>query len=216
VASSSHAWVPATPNPHAYDRYKMHRNFVQPGQYSVDRNFLDFGSPAHTVGWKLHVVEPSGLDLDHYHLPQNYKQLLSYLRNNNIPHKIVGNLAGIEEMARDGQHGKFITIYPNDSQQLTQLVNQIEVLIGADATHPNASNDLAVGTRGLVSARWGGLTSKLTVNQQGQLVEDERLVSHPDWVRNPFAGPGHDGPHDWKDFDRYEIRAAQLKLKRGY
>jgi hypothetical protein len=197
-------WVRATPDPD-------HQNFVNSGDYTGDRRFLDFGGrPAYDVGWKLHVVKPNDLDRYNSYLPMNYKRLLSYLRDQGIPHKIVRNLDQLAQMEQTpSQVGKFITIYPNSSAQLRSVANQIEVLISENATNPRPPNDLNVGARGLVSARWGGLTSVCAVDNQNGVVYDNRNISHPGWVLNPFD-PQSQGQDAWQTFDEQQNKQVKI------
>jgi hypothetical protein len=209
---AAHSWVAAQPNPHAYDQYNLNRKFVSSGAYRDDRLFLDFGNrPAYDVGWKLHVVKPTGLNLNNYMLPQTYLRLLSYLRDEGIPHKIVRNLANLAIMEQSpSQIGKFITIYPRDTAELTELVDAIEILIPENATNPCAVEDHQVGARGLVGARWGGLTSEFSVDHHGAVIDDDRSGPYrPGWVRNPFdsASTGQEG---WVRFDEDQQRDMQI------
>ena len=217
---AAHVWVPAQPNPHAWGNYVLNRKFVSSGAYREDRIFLDFGpKPAYDVGWKLHIVKPNGLSVNNYKLPPTYLRLLSYLRDEGIPHKIVANLANLAEMERNpSQIGKFITIYPENTAQLTGLVDLIESTIPENATNPCAVEDHQVGARGLVGARWGGLTSEFSVDQAGHIIDDDRKAAFcPDWVRNPFDPTSH-GNEGWVKFSEeqeQDVRIIRRNKRRG-
>jgi len=156
------------------------------GDYRVDRSFLDFGNPTSDAGWKLHVVKP-GARWSPPDLPDDYRRLLQYLCVKRIPHKLVSSMANLEKMERDAtQVGKFLTIYPEDNFEMMRLLVIIEVFLTDPTPRPTAPQDHAVGDRGIVSARWGGLTSELTIDQQGHWVKDRRDLASPGWIRNPF------------------------------
>jgi hypothetical protein len=199
----------------------MQQDFVDPGVYTRDRIFLDFGHPTSNVGWKLHVIKPPNLgrSISESHLPDNYMRLLRYLRVKQIPHKIVANLNGLAVMERNsGQVGKFITIYPNDSEQLRRVADIIEAFVPDNvniAANPLAPEDLPVGARGLIGARWGGLTSEFSVNQTGNVIPDDRAAGpRPDWVRNPF-NPRSVGVDGWVQFnDQQKAEIAVLRNRR--
>ncbi len=183
----------------------MNREFEFPakGEYVLDRIFLDFRHPRNDVGWKLHVVKPSTLSVDNPYLPKNYLDLLRFLYVKKIPHKIVRNLNGIAAMERTAtQVGKFITIYPDNTEQLKRVPELIDALIPDNSPGNGlAPGDLPVSARGLASARWGGLTSPFSMDRNGNLVLDDRNAgAYPDWVRNPFD-PASGGADGWVQFD---------------
>jgi hypothetical protein len=216
MASQAHAWVPSSRPAAPSPTQPMTVDFVDPGIYTRDRFFLDFRSPANNVGWKLHVIKPRGLGrgLDTPHLPENYQKLLRYLRVKQIPHKIVANLDGLARMERNSaQVGKFITIYPNDEEQLKRVADIIEALIPDNvniAANPLAPEDQPVGARGLIGARWGGLTSEFTVDQAGNIITDDRMAGpRPAWVKNPF-NPRSTGQEGWVRFDEDQQRDVQI------
>ena len=182
--------------------------------YRKDRIFLSYGHPQHDVGWKLHVVKPSGLSVLNLTLPESYKRLLIFLIEEKIPHKIVGSLHGIAYMEINPQQaGKFITIYPGGADELVALPDKIRSCIGSDAVgNACARNDRPVAAG--VSARWGGLTGPYTVNQHNSVVEDDRARPHPDWIRDPFDQHSQ-GADIWTKIsaDRIQIRQQHLAFK---
>jgi hypothetical protein len=209
--------VPARPRvfrSQATTRRIMEQEFDFParGDYHLDRIFLDYLSPTHDVGWKLHVVKPQTLSVDDPGLPKNYLNLLRVLYVKKIPHKLVRNLAGIALMERNPtQRGKFITIYPIDNDQLKRVPELIEA-----PTNPIATGDLPVGARGLTTARWGGLTSQYAVDRDNQLIDDDRNAGpKPDWVKNPF-NPGSEGAEGWVKFaDNPDLQHEILRRRRA-
>ncbi len=198
------------------------------GFYHEDRLFRDFRSPSHNVGWKLHVVHPASLEYllpslgwqrasalqQGYHarpLPESYLAVLAHLRVNGIPHKIVGAIRGLRRMASTGQQGKFLTIYPHDTQQLLGLVHDIEVQLGNTHGAAPAPGDFPVGSLGLITARWGGLTSPFTVDAQNKLVMDRRDIPYPDWVQNPFLQ--QNAQNSWFDFSEEQKAEIAQRIK---
>jgi hypothetical protein len=174
--------------------------FPAKASYKPDRLFLDFLRPIQDFGWKLHVVKPQGLGVTSPNLPQGYLQLLDFLFQSQIPHKIVGSLAFLEEMERNpSQIGKFITIYPKDTQQLILIADLIDNYIPKN-TNRIPEEDMPVGSNGVTGARWGGLTSPYTVAQDGGRIKDDRKAGpFPAWVKNPFD-PLSKGIDAWGNF----------------
>jgi hypothetical protein len=182
-------------------------------EYRELRIFFVYGYPRHDVGWKLHVVKPSGLNVKHPYLPASYSNLLIHLFEMKVPHKIVFSLEAINAMeSRQEQCGKFITIYPRDVNELLALPDQIEACIRKDAIgSPTASGDRSVAVG--VSARWGGLTGPCTVNQLGRVVQDDRTRPYPDWIRDVFD-PHSQGADVWTKIDlAHDIREERSDFK---
>lgn len=187
------------------------------GDYQEDRLFLDFDRPSNDVGWKLHVVKPPTLSVDTPELPDCYRRLLSYLYDKDIPHKIVRSLAHLSEMERNPlQVGKFITIYPENSGQLKELSDRIEAKFPDNPAmnRTMASGDLPAGSRGIVSARWGGLTGPFTVDRDNNLINDDRSRPYPAWVKNPFD-PESRGNDGWIKFEDHPQIKDQLASRMG-
>jgi hypothetical protein len=182
--------------------------------YRDTGGFLCHLPPAYNVGWKLHVVKPSSLTTNS-RLPKDYQNLLGALRARHIPHKIVGDLGALTQMEKNPlQVGKFITIYPEAEEELISVLDLINNCIDKDAmSFTTAPKDLPVSCKGIVGARWGGLTSAYTVNAQNELVDDDRSRSHPDWIRNPFdpASRGADGWVVFRDDQKMQVLARDFK-----
>ena len=175
--------------------------------------FLVYANPGCDVGWKLHVVKPPGLSIQNREFPESYKKLVSTLLTNRVPHKIVKSILALAEMeSRTEQIGKFITIYPLNATQMMRVLEAVESTIQDDfeARAQTAAGDLSVGSRGLVGARWGGLTSPFTVDVRNNVVMDDRSRPYPDWIRNPFD-PLSKGKDVWLRFKDDEALVNQLE-----
>lgn len=181
---------------------KMPFDFPTKSQYRKWQLFLCFLDPAHDVGWKLHVVKPRTLSRDNPSLPESYVELLNFLCAEKVPHKIVRSIRALEVMESDPQQkGKFITIYPQDTSQLRNLSDAIDAMMprGSAKKHSTALGDLPTSSRGIIAARWGGLTSRYSLDANNKLVRDDRSRPYPDWVRNPFD-PHSPGKDPWIRF----------------
>ena len=182
------------------------------GLYNHADIFLVFDHPLFDVGWKLHVAKPAVIDMANpYTLPADYRTLLVYLVQERVPHKIVRNweVLAWEEERHPGQRGKFITIYPNDNQQMLHLADVIELMTLSGTPPPpsarllqrTAPGDLSVGGSGNLGARWGGLTGKKAINQGNKQVPDDRTRPMPPWLKNPFL-PNSLGVDKWYNFPK--------------
>ncbi len=166
-----------------------------------------FGSPSNFQGWKIHVTAPQT-----YELSDEYKQIFIDLQNANVPHKYVQ----MREFMRDEmnghqtQKGKFLTIYPDDTDQLLSWVTNIDLQLTSTnfVLSPFAPGERKVGSKNLLTIRYGGLVSPFILDPD-KLDEDD--ASHdirnyqrdvrdgykPDAVNDPFLQEAHDGLDGW-------------------
>lgn len=174
--------------------------------YSDERLFWDFRRPLYDEGWKLHVRIP-----DDETLGTRYQTVFRLLQRQKIPHKYVGDALGMREMERGGQSGKFLTIYPGGADEMRRLVRDLESWLRPERkrfrfSRP-ARGDLVVGSLGIITARYGGLTSRYVLTAEAwrnpgadlkhanSYTLDDRTRCKPDHIRNPFRtdSTGADG-----------------------
>jgi hypothetical protein len=159
------------------------------------RIFKCYGGPDLSEGWKLHVpIQDDGL------LDQSFPHLLRCLKYCKIPHKFVRTRLGLAAMEKQNtQVGKFLTIYPPNRSDMLDLVTGIEdsLTIAKYARRKVSPGERPVGNFGIVTARYGGLTTdKIYANAafqrgsaltKGDFVPDNRTTFKPAWVPDIWA-----------------------------
>jgi hypothetical protein len=210
------AWAPATPSqprqqPRLFASPERSHNFEVPniGLYQRDRCFLDFLHPKLDEGWKLHVPVN-----DQYGLNRDYQRIFEYLQYAKVPHKFVSDPHNMVRMERGGQHGKFLTVYPDDADQAVELAAIIDVFLDKrEYTYTQvAPGDRPVFGNELVTARYGGLTGPWVLKPEvianpgdnGPTTlncyrPDDRTRYKPDYIKDPFdrTSTGIDGGYQY-------------------
>ena len=143
-------------------------------------------------GFKLHVTS------DHYHLRQVEEAVLPILEKHGVAHKIVDSGRDMLGKMTGSQEGKFITIYPNNDEELKAIAKEVDEaltkhnLINAG---PKIKNDAQVpgNKSGMVFYTYAGHTRDWITGPKGEKVveynqqrRDGKVPPVPDWIQDPF------------------------------
>lgn len=160
--------------------------YVKPTDgYVPDRIFSDWVPPKGIPdeGWKMHVSTSPERSY------QVADRVLPLLREMEVPHKVMTDPASYAQMT-GGQTGKFITIYPESSQQAAEIARALDHRIkdlGEGA--PVIAGERPLGNSGMIYTRYGGFTkSTVTDPRTGREVMDVRGQTSPPWIADPFTG----------------------------
>lgn len=145
-------------------------------------------------GWKIHVsATPDNAD----HILASAAEICV---REHVPFKFIGTreqlITRSSKSADRSASGKFITIYPRDDEQLTDLALQLDGAIGG-MPGPFILSDVRY-RRGPVFFRFGGFrplhkgdqrnsAASYLISPDGELIEDSRtpIFRAPKWVRTP-------------------------------
>lgn len=131
-----------------------------------DRNWsycINLSNPMPKQGWKIHIT--TALD----YAQKTLDLVVPYFVNNKISFKYVPNekelLSKNSKYGDRSASGKFITVYPNDTNQFLKILSEIENLISELPKGPYILNDKRWKDTNLFF-RYGGFTS-MYVNKDG-------------------------------------------------
>jgi hypothetical protein len=124
--------------------------------------------------------------------------ILPYLNDNKTPHKILADADRIKDAKEDNQARKFITIYPQNAEELDEVADGIDDLLyngrlpirvgptGADCY--KISHDLPYGRAGYIFLRHGAFVEE--ADEEDPLIARQRLRSYymEDKIDGLFVG----------------------------
>jgi hypothetical protein len=150
----------------------------------------------------------------------NYYNVFVFLQQKQIFHKYVRTVGLMRQMDQDKtQKGKFLTIYPDGEEEMLTVITQIDLCLAAmdddrcfaSAKQHAAPCEKAVGSRKLVSTRYGAWTNNFIQKSKAELGDqpdlgdpssytpDDRKQVKPAHIRDPFTkgSKGEDGWHKY-------------------
>jgi hypothetical protein len=187
------------------------------------------GSYLPDQGWKLHVSAPSAEGA------ATLRAVVPVLRETRTRFKFIADrhlafMVNSRTWSR-GASGKFITVYPADDREFTELAALLADAVG-DRTGPYVLSDARVPGSRSVYYRYGGFRpqwrlqpdgtrSACITTPDGSAVPDVRhpFFSPPAWAGDPFAGETADGATDESGGalggGRYLVKSALRFTNRG-
>ena len=147
--------------------------------YFPDRLFMDhIPGKIPSEGWKLHV------SADFASAHEVADRVLPMLRKMGVNHKVMADPVAYGKM-QGGQAGKFITIYADSAEHALAITKAVDSVVSG-LSGPAVAGERAVGSSGLVFARYGGFTSDMIMGPNGTPVPDVRGQICPHWITDIF------------------------------